>query len=125
MRTLMMVVAIMLMLAGGLSAATVSDGAITTGISERQPIDQVSELPAGVARLYCFTRVQEAGSAGTVVHAWYWGDREMARVELPVRSDDWRTWSSKTILPEWHGAWRVEVSDAAGNLLQSFPFQVP
>jgi len=125
MRHLLLLVLILLLLPAMASASITVEGALTTAISERQAVDQVTELPPDVTRLYCFTRILGGGEAGTVVHVWYWGDREMARVELPVRSDDWRTWSSKNVLPEWHGTWRVEVLDAAGTLLQSFAFQVP
>ncbi|RMH43608.1 MAG: DUF2914 domain-containing protein, partial [Gammaproteobacteria bacterium] len=57
-------------------------------------------------------------------HVWYWQDREMARVDLPVRSSNWRTWSSKRILPEWTGPWRVVVEDAAGKVVAEKVFRV-
>jgi len=125
MRHLLLLALILLLLPAMASASVTVEGTLTTAISERQPVDQVTELPPNVTRLYCFTRILGGEEVGTVVHVWYWGDREMARVELPVRSDDWRTWSSKNVLPEWHGNWRVEVLDTAGTLLQSFAFQVP
>ena len=46
----------------------------------------------------------------------------MSRVELPVKSTNWRTWSSKKLLEDWPGAWRVEIQDAQGNLLEKLSF---
>jgi hypothetical protein len=48
----------------------------------------------------------------------------MSRIELPVRSSDWRTWSSKTIFPGSAGEWKVDVLDAEGALLKSVSFRL-
>lgn len=100
----------------------IQEAIITTGISEREPIDQVTTQPTSVGKLYCFTRIVGADDETRVTHVWYRGDQEMARVQLPVRSSNWRTWSSKSILPDWAGAWRVEVLDATGNPLTTVAF---
>lgn len=105
--------------AAGLSVA---EGKITTQVVNRAPVDAVEVVPASVGKLYCFTRLIGAAAPTQVTHVWYRGDQEMARVELPVKSADWRTWSSKKILPGWSGNWRVEVRDAANNLLQTLTF---
>jgi len=49
----------------------------------------------------------------------------MARIELPVRSINWRTWSSKRIPADWSGSWRVEIQDQYGEVLTTLPFAVP
>jgi hypothetical protein len=36
----------------------------------------------------------------------------------------WRTWSSKTIPPEWSGEWSVEIRDASGAVLETVGFTV-
>jgi hypothetical protein len=43
---------------------------------------------------------------------------------LPVRSSNWRTWSSKTVLPQWVGQWQVEVLDRDGTLLKTIAFSL-
>ncbi|MGH7644461.1 MAG: DUF2914 domain-containing protein, partial [Gemmatimonadales bacterium] len=35
-----------------------------------------------------------------------------------------RTWSRKTVVPEWTGPWRVEVRDAGGTVLATVSFTV-
>ena len=125
MRTLqLLLVAALLAVSAPVSAAglTVSEGVITTQVVDRAPVDAVEVFPASVGKLYCFTRVVGADEATTVTHVWYRGETEVARIQLPVKSADWRTWSSKTILPGWSGAWRVEVRDAENGLLQTIPF---
>lgn len=106
-------------LAGTLKVAR---GVITTQIVNRQPVDQIQTFSASVGKLYCFTRITGAQGDTTITQVWYHEGKVMARVQLPVRSSDWRTWSSKRIMPGWAGAWKVEVLDAQGNILQTIPF---
>ena len=103
-------------------AMEVMDGVITTGIQDRQPVDTVETVAASVGKLFCFTRIVGADEGARIFHVWYRGDQEMARVELPVRSSNWRTWSSKKLLPGWTGNWRVDVVDDQGQLLLTLPF---
>lgn len=102
------------------------EAVLTRGVMDRTPQDTVSAIPApaGVDSLYLWTRVT-GGQPGTVIHhVWFHGDQQVGDVELTVGGSPWRTWSKKTIPAEWTGAWRVEVRDAAGNVLQTVQFTV-
>jgi len=103
-------------------ALQVSEAVITTQISDRAPVDAIQSYPASVERLFCFTRVSGAAEDTSITHVWYLRDKEMSRVELPVRSGDWRTWSSKTIFHGSAGDWKVDVLDGEGKLLDSISF---
>lgn len=83
-----------------------------------------SEFSADAGQVYCLTRVMNLDHAATVTHAWYHDGKTMARVELNVGSSDWRTWSSKRILPAWTGDWEVKVLDVNGVVLASAGFVV-
>ena len=100
---------------------------VCKGIEQNEPTEAgKSFVPEadGILRLCCFSEIGGAGEGATILHLWYWGDREMARVELPVRSFRWRTWSTKKILDEWQGEWRVDVTDQQGFVLTSLTFSV-
>nr|WP_320050285.1 DUF2914 domain-containing protein [uncultured Desulfuromonas sp.] len=120
------VLALMLTLLGGTGclALEVVDASITTRIVNREPLDSLNTVPAGIDELYCFTRVSGATDDTWITHVWYCEDQELARVRLPVRSSNWRTWSSKQILPQWKGAWRVEVFDENGEAILIVPFSI-
>lgn len=105
-------------------ALEVEELSLARGIEQRQPVDVLDNVPADIGRLYCFSRVTGAQEDTRIAHVWYWQDREMARVELPVRSSNWRTWSSKRILPEWTGDWKVVVEDAEGRIVAEKVFRV-
>jgi hypothetical protein len=103
---------------------SVADGVITTAIESQQPVDRIESFSADYAKLYCFTRIVGAAGDSAVTHVWYYQDNEMARVTLPIRSKDWRTYSSKRFLPNWKGEWRVVVIDEQLNELAVIPFRL-
>ena len=115
---------LLLYLPVGVAAIEVGEAAIAAGISERTPVEVAESFPATIGRLYCFTRIAGAERETTVTHVWLYGGEEMARIELPVGAGDWRTWSSKRVLPDWNGAWRVDVLDAEGNVLKQLTFTI-
>jgi hypothetical protein len=90
----------------------------------RTVIGEAAIFPPEVGRIYCWTRVHGMRPPTTVTHAWYYKGKTMARVDLAVRSENWRTWSFKTCLPEWTGNWEVKVLDQDGMVLGSGGFEV-
>ena len=119
--------------AGAVSAADenaasldIADVSVSTGIDRdaRSPLGAADSFPADCGNLFCFTRVRGAADTSSVTHVWYRGGEVMARVVLPVRSADWRTWSSKMILPTWTGDWEVKVLDPMGVVLASEAFNI-
>lgn len=90
----------------------------------RTPGRPVDVLTTDEGPVVCFTRIIGAASETSVTHVWYHEGETRARVELPVRSPDWRTWSRKSLLPSWTGDWTVKVLDADGLVLASAAFVV-
>lgn len=97
---------------------------LCTGVKDRMPVDAAESFPVYVENVYLWCKVTGATDSTSIQVAWYHGDQEMATVELPVKSQSWRTWSSKRILPEWTGNWTVRVLDAAGNGLKELTFTI-
>ena len=93
-------------------------------IEERVPVHPDSIFHDTVEKVYCYTRITGAADSTSIFHVWYHEEVEKARVELTVRSADWRTWSSKKILGGWTGIWRVDVLLPDGKLLRSKEFLV-
>jgi hypothetical protein len=97
---------------------------VCTGIQDRMPVGSATEFPADVDTVYLWTKVTGAEDTTMVVDVWSHEGEEMARVELPVKSPSWRTWSSKAIRPDWTGKWDVKVLDAEGNVLKGVEFTI-
>lgn len=95
-----------------------------TDIENRQLVGMDSIFSNNIGTVYCYTHITGARDATDIVHIWYYEDEEKARVPLTVKSESWRTWSSKTIQPVWTGKWQVVVVDANGKKLASDSFHV-
>lgn len=102
----------------------VSDAVIAAGVENLVPQGVDKAFPPAVGTLYAFTRIQGSKGETLVIHKWFHGDQLKAEIKLPVRSKSWRTYSSKIILPEWTGDWKVEVTTEDGTVLVSLPFLV-
>ena len=90
----------------------------------RAVVGEGSTFPFDGGRVWCFTRIHGMSPPTTVTHVWYYEGKTMARVELSVGSENWRTWSFKTYKPEWTGFWEVKILDGDGMVLGSAGFDV-
>jgi len=117
--------ALMLIVAVNLFAeTTISRIAIATDIVDREPVGVSETFSANISKLYCFTEVQTDKFPTKVVHIWLYDNNIIAEVPLEVNSNKWRTYSSKRILPNWEGEWKVEVYAEDGKLIGSKSFTI-
>lgn len=100
------------------------DVGVGTYVADRTLGGTRNVFDPSVGRLYAFSRVLGAEGETMVYHRWYYGDQLMAEVPLNVRSNDWRTWSSKQVMPEWTGEWRVVVVTEDGSVLDYITFTI-
>ncbi len=96
--------------------ASVSRATFTTGVSEYEPTDSVTELTSDHVIVYFFSELNDLAGQ-TVVHRWEYNGELMSEVPLAVAGPRWRTYSSKNLEPMWVGEWTVSVVDEAGNVL--------
>lgn len=123
MRSALLLMVVAVAVAGAAVAAEPTATAVAcTGVKDRAPEGAADTFPTSVGQVYCFTEARAV--TGKVVHVWYHGDKEVGRIELPVRAERWRTWSAKKVLPGMTGSWRVEVQDETGKALATVSFSV-
>lgn len=103
---------------------TVDDIQICTAVEDRQPVGTDTTFTNDVEQLYCFTKLSSDQDTTAISHVWYFGDKEMAKVEMTMKAQTWRTWSSKKIVNDWAGEWRVDVLSPDGKVLASKKFMV-
>ena len=78
-----------------------------------------------VDSLFCYTRIQNQGRKQEVKHIWYYEDQLMTQIRYNIKkSNIYRSWTRKTILPHQIGQWRVDIQDSAGNIIGSKEFQI-
>ena len=103
---------------------SVQDSAVGTYVADRKPFGTATRFSSEVGRLVAFTRIMGGEANSRVTHNWYYGEQLMAQVELRIGGDSWRTWSSKNIVTDWVGEWRVEVIAEDGTWLETIRFTV-
>jgi hypothetical protein len=97
---------------------------ICSGIQERMPSGMADSLPADIGQVYLWCKIIGSSGETSVKHVWIYDGREMATIELPVKSGAWRTWSAKKILPNMVGDWTAKIVDAEGKLIKETSFKI-
>jgi hypothetical protein len=78
-----------------------------------------------VDSLFCYTRIQNQGKKQEVKHVWYYEDQLMTQIRYNIKkSNIYRSWTRKTILPHQVGQWRVDIQDSSGKIIGSKEFQI-
>jgi len=80
------------------------------------------KFPSDVGKLWGFSQVTNVPEK--IVHVWFYRDKELGRVDLPVKAARWRTWSNVTVAKNMAGPWRLDVRDSGGKVLASFSFTI-
>ncbi len=96
---------------------------VCTDVQDRVPVGTADMFGSDVGELCLWSKITGAEEDTIIRHVWTYNGEELASIELPVRSSSWRTWSRKTVLPEWTGDWEAKVVDGAGNVLATAGFK--
>lgn len=100
----------------GFSRGSVMRSVFTNGIEDREPVDNMQAVGNHGNSITYFTELRDM-SGQTAKHRWEYNGNVMAEVEFNVRGPRWRVWSSKSLMPQWEGEWKVSVVNAAGDVI--------
>jgi hypothetical protein len=103
---------------------TVESMACGTAVEDRELQGQADTFPMDTEKVYCWCLITGCEEQTTIEHVWYYGGEEIARVPLEIPYPRMRTWSSKTMMPEWAGDWKVELVDDTGKALSTVSFKL-
>jgi len=93
-------------------------------VVNKEPVNVSNKFPANIGKVYCWTKIKAFEVPTYIVHQWYYKGKLMASVKLDIKSPIFRTWSSKRIIPQWKGTWRVVVKDSNGSVVASKEFLI-
>jgi len=100
----------------GISQGSVTRSIFTSQISEHEPIDKIEKLNSNNRSIYYFTELRDM-SGQTAMHRWEFNGNVMAETNFTVAGPRWRVWSSKNLLPDWTGEWKVSVLNGVGDVI--------
>ena len=99
---------------------------LTSAIQQQEPTDNIDHvwLSQGASRtIYFFLHLRGLKDQEININ-WFHQNKEVAKIPLVIKNDDWRTHSNKLLNKTQLGQWRVEVQDQSGNLLAERAFTV-
>jgi len=98
---------------------------ICKNVVKRAPVGTDVYFNNDVDSLFCYTRIQNQGQKQEVKHVWYFENELMTQIRYNIKkSNIYRSWTRKTILPHQVGQWRVDIQDSDGNIIGSKEFQI-
>lgn len=102
----------------------VEKAVICEEIVNREPAKKAVVFRNGIERIYCHTVLEKIKENGVIYHNWYKRDRLSSRIKLSVKPPRWVTFSSIQLRDYDNGPWRVDITDADGNILKIVRFSI-
>ena len=100
----------------GFSRGSVVRSAFTRNIDDREPAENLQNLTNENGQVKFFTELRDM-SGQTAIHRWEYEGKVVAEVAFDVKGPRWRVWSSKSLVPQWTGDWKVSVINGAGEVI--------
>lgn len=98
--------------------------AIGTGVDNREPLGVADAFPSSTEKVICFLAVQNITEDTEVAFVWIFNGKEVLKTDLVLKKGPrWRTRADKKLYGQ-KGDWKVEVRNAAGNVLKDVRFKV-
>ena len=94
----------------------------STGIVEREPVDQALILDTRTRQIYFFSDIRNM-EGQSVIHHWKLNGKLVSKKEFPVKGPRWRIYSQKDLSAEMTGIWTVTVTDDRGWPMKIVKFQ--
>ena len=100
---------------------------LTSGIKEDEPVDHIAQIipmtDKGLIKVYFFMETADL-NGNVLFHDWYWKDKRIAHVRMPIKHDMETAASSKFIDRIMVGPWEVRIVDESNQVLAKAVFEV-
>ncbi|MDD5276430.1 MAG: DUF2914 domain-containing protein [Methylovulum sp.] len=103
----------------------VSRALLVRGVNGKEPAHAMAGVikvsKANPVPVYYFTELKAMGGK-KVYHQWLQNGKTVAKYELPVLADRWRTYSHRVLAGKSRGHWLVRLMDEKGHVLNEQTF---
>ena len=93
-------------------------------LQERLPQNITTVFSIESRKAICFTSFDPVPEKTVIYHHWFHRDRPSAKVKLTLKPPRWSTYSSIQFRVQDIGPWRVEITDASGQVLRVLRFSI-
>lgn len=99
--------------------------AVCKDVKDKNPFGKTHSFHWSTDRVYIWNLIESETGLSSIRHIYYFEGEEVSDIALDIRSSRWRTWSCKALSDKrFIGSWRVDITSADGNLLESVQFEV-
>ena len=93
-------------------------------VKDRKPRYTAVAFSIGKGRVYCYTDFEPVTKQTHIYHNWFRRDTLTARVKLTVKPPRWSTFSYISLRKTDKGPWRLEITNAEGDVLHTLRFSI-
>ena len=93
-------------------------------IKETVPQNRTTVFSIERQTAVCYTAFDPVPQKAVIYHHWFHRDTPSARIKLTLKPPRWSTYSTIQLRAEDIGPWRVEITDAQGNIFDILRFSV-
>ena len=106
---------------GDFQSFTVDSMAFAAGIESREPVGVTTEFPWDMGRVSCWIRISSSKAPVPVRFVWYKNGEVVREWLYSLFTESGRLWATKAVST---GHWKVEIVDAAKNVVKTASFVV-
>jgi hypothetical protein len=93
-------------------------------VVNREPLNVAAVFSIAGSKVSCFSLFDPVMERTTIYHNWYYRDELSTKIKLTINPPRWATYSTIQLREADKGPWRVEITDADGNVLQTLRFSI-
>lgn len=105
-------------------APLLTEAIMCEDIRDSRPHNAAVIFSLELGKVCCFTVFDPILEQTEVYHSWYKRDRLSTKIKLGLHPPRWATFSRIQFRESDKGPWRVEISDARGNLIKVLRFSI-
>ncbi len=94
------------------------------GMREFEPENETIIFSAGLGQAVCFTDFDPVPEKTEIHHNWFKKDQPDAKFKLTLKPPKWASFSKIRLRSSDAGPWKVEITDANGNIFKILRFSV-
>jgi len=103
---------------------TLGQAVICEEIFANAPRNRTAVFSVAKEKVVCYTSFESVPEKTYIYHNWFHKDIPSSRLRLVLRPPSWSTYSSIQIRKTDTGPWRVEITDAKGQILRVLRFSI-
>lgn len=89
-----------------------------------QPVNEGVVFSSKLGRLICFTDFDPVYEEIVIYHKYYFKDKFVSEKTRKLKPPRWATYSEIDLRQSDKGPWRVEITDAEGNVFSTIRFSI-